>query len=176
MKSTKGALFLAGTFFLVDGMASACGDKLLVLGRHVRSQRAYGAVQRASILVFLDDRGELEAALREMRLQRDLQLAGHRLKVVSTTGELVDQVRSGDHDILMADISEAGALPPGLLTAPGSPTLLPVIVNATGDEWAEAEATFSCVRRSPSAGKHHLIVIEKVMRQRQAQARARMGK
>jgi hypothetical protein len=162
---------MAGAAFAA-AEARACGDKLLVIGRHPRSQRAHGAVQRASILVLLDGRGQLHEALREMRLERDLQLAGHRLRMVSTAN-LVEQVRSGDYDILMADISEAGALPPELLAAPGSPTLLPVIVNATGDEWAEAEATFSCVRRSPSVGKHHLTVIEKLMRQRQAQARAR---
>jgi hypothetical protein len=162
---------MAGAAFAA-AEARACGDKLLVIGRHPRSQRAHGAVQRASILVLLDGRGQLHEALREMRLERNLQLAGHRLRMVSTAN-LVEQVRSGDYDILMADISEAGALPPELLAAPGSPTLLPVIVNATGDEWAEAEATFSCVRRSPSVGKHHLTVIEKLMRQRQAQARAR---
>jgi hypothetical protein len=162
---------MAGAAFAA-AEARACGDKLLVIGRHPRSQRAHGAVQRASILVLLDGRGQLHEALRGMRLERDLQLAGHRLRMVSTAN-LVEQVRSGDYDILMADISEAGALPPELLAAPGSPTLLPVIVNATGDEWAEAEATFSCVRRSPSVGKHHLTVIEKLMRQRQAQARAR---
>ena len=166
---------MAGAAFAA-AEARACGDKLLVIGRHPRSQRAHGAVQRASILVLLDDRGHLQEALREMRLERDLQLAGHRLRMVSTTGNLVEQVRSGDYDILMADISEASVFPPELLAAPGSPTLLPVIVNATGDEWAEAEARFSCVRRSPSAGKHHLTVIEKLMRQRQAQARARLLK
>ena len=175
-KSAVGPLLVAGAFLLAEGAASACGDKLLVMGRRLRSQRAHGAVQRASILVFLDDRGELEAALREMRLERDLQLAGHRLRMVSTAGDLAEEVRSGDHDILMADISQAGAFPPGLLAAPGSPTLLPVIVNATGDEWPEAEATFSCVRRSPSVGKHHLTVIEKLMRQRQAQDRAGVRK
>jgi hypothetical protein len=171
-------VFVAG-FCLVTGAAllvadaTACGDKLLVLGRHPRSQRAHGAVQRASILVFLDDRGQLEAALREMRLERDLRLAGHRLRFVSSTGELIEEVRSGDHDLLMAEITQASAFPAGLLASPGSPTVLPVIVNETGEEWPEAEATFSCVRRSPNLGKHHLAVIEKLMRQRQAQEKAR---
>jgi hypothetical protein len=47
-----------------------------------------------------------------------------------------------------------------------------VVVNATGDEWARAEADFSCIGRSPSAGKHYLSVIEKAMLQRKAQDRA----
>jgi len=168
-----GLCLVAGMGLLAGGEVRACGDKLLVLGRHVRSQRAHGAVQRASILVLLDAGGHLEAALREMRLERDLELAGHSLRVVATSGDLVEQLRSGDHHILIADISEAAALGSELLSAPGSPTLLPVVVNATGDEWAEATGDFRCISRSPSAGKHYLTVIEEVMRQRQAQKRAR---
>jgi hypothetical protein len=168
-----GLCLAAGAGLLTDGEVRACGDKLLVLARHVRSQRAHGAVRRASILVFLDSRGHLEAALREMRLQQDLELAGHTLRMVATPGDLVGQIRSGDHDILLADISEAAALRSRLLAAPGSPALLPVVVNATGDEWAEAAGEWRCISRSPSAGEHYLTVIEEVMRQRQAQKRAK---
>jgi hypothetical protein len=157
---------------LADAGVRACGDKLLVLGRHVRSQRAHGAVQRASILVLLDAGGHLQAALREMRLGRDLELAGHTLRTVTNGADLVEQIRSGDHDILLAGIPEAAALRSELLAAPGSPTLLPVVVNATGDEWAEAAGDLRCISRSPSAGKHYLTVIEEVMRQRQTQRRA----
>jgi hypothetical protein len=148
----------------------ACGDKLLVLGQRVRSQRAHGAARRGSVLVFLDASGQLQGALREMRLGRDLELAGHRLQEVSTPDDLVEQIRSGAHDVLLADISEVGAFETELL-APGSPTLLPVVVNATGDEWAEAEARYSCIRRSPSAGKHYLAVIEEVLAERRARRR-----
>lgn len=166
-----GLCLVAGAFLLAPGEVMACGDKLLVLGQRVRSQRAHGAARRASILVFLDAGGHLQAALREMRLQRDLELAGHRLRMVSTPGDLVEQVRSGGYDILLAEVSETAALETELLAAPGSPTLLPVVVNATGDEWAEAEASFSCIRRSPSAGKHYLTVIEEVLVQRGARRR-----
>ena len=150
----------------------ACGDKLLVMGRHVRSQRARGAVQRASILVLLDAGGHLQAALRDMRLQRNLELAGHTLRVVTNPADLVEQVRSGTHDILMADISEAGALRSEPDGRAGQPVLLPVVVNATGDEWAEAQAEWSCITRSTSATKHYLAVIEEVLAQRRGQKRS----
>ena len=166
-----GLCLAAGACFLADSGVMACGDKLLVLGRRVRSQRAHGATRRGSVLVFLDAGGQLEAALREMRLKRDLELAGHTLRVVSTQGDLVEQIRSGAYDILLADISEVTKIASELLAAPGSPTVLPVVVNATGDEWAEAEASFACIRQSPSAGKHYLAVIEEVLVQRRAQRR-----
>jgi hypothetical protein len=167
-----GLCVAAAGCLLTPGELLACGDKLLVMGRRVRSQRAHGAVQRASILVLLDAGGHLQQALREMRLERDLELAGHTLRLVGTPADLANEIRSGDHDILLADIKEAAALRSGLLAAPRSPTLLPVVVNATGDEWARAEADFTCISRSPSAGKHYLSVIEKAMLQRKAQDRA----
>lgn len=154
----------------------ACGDKLLVLSQHVRAQRAKGAIRRASILLLLDGGGQLEAALREMRFERDLALAGHRLHVVSTTDELEQQLRSGGHDILVAGIADIAALAKELPAGPGGPTLLPVVVNATGDEWAEAQAAHACIRRSPSVEKHYLAVIEEVMVQREAQKRSRQRK
>lgn len=163
---------LAGLSFLATGEVLSCGDKLLVLGRHVRSQRARGAVQHASILILLDAGGHLQAALHDGRLERDLKLAGHSLRVVATPADLVEQVRSGTHDIVMADLSEARALRSNLMAAPGSPALLPVVVNATGGEWAEAQAEFSCITRSTSATKHYLTVIEEVLAHRRARKRS----
>ena len=174
MRKVASGLCLAAVGWLVAGSeVLACGDKPLVLGQHVRSQRAKGAVRRASILVLLDERGQLQTALREMRFERDLVLAGHIVRVVSASDDLVEQVRSGEHDILVASLADVAALEAEVLAGPDSPTLLPLVVNATGDEWAEAQARFTCIKRSPSAGKHYLAVIEEVMVQRQAQKRSR---
>jgi len=172
MRKPVAWLCLAATGCLFAGArALACGDKPLRLGRHVRSQRAHGAVQRGSILLLLDPGGHLQGALREMGLERDLGLAGHTLRIVSSPRDLVAEIRRGGHDILIADIAEVAALDPGLLATPGSPTVLPVVVNATGDEWAETVERFSCISRSPSAGQHHLAVIEEVLVQRRTQKR-----
>jgi hypothetical protein len=170
-RTAVGLGLLAGLSFLADRELVACGDKLLVMGRHVRSQRAHGAVQRASILVLLDAGGHLQAALRDMRLQRNLELAGHTLKFVTNPADLVEQVRSGTHDILMTDVSDAGALRSELMAAPGTPVLLPVVVNATGNEWAEAQAEWSCITRSTSATKHYLAMIEEVLAQRRVRGK-----
>jgi hypothetical protein len=162
-------LAIAGCLLADAGAALACGDKLLVLGRHVRSQRARGAIQRGSILVLLDQAGQLQAALRATDFGRDLELAGHRVRLVWSVRELGNEIGSGGYDIVIADIADVAALGPELAAAPGGPVLLPVVVNTTGDEWSEAAARFSCIRRSPSAGKHYLAVIEEAL----AQARVR---
>ena len=156
-------LMIAGGAVLVAREASACGDKLLVIGRGVRSQRAHGAVQRASILVYLDTGGRLQAAMKEMQLESNLRLAGHSLRSVESRAELGEQARSGRYDILLADISEMVALEGEVGSSPARPVLLPVIYNPTGEELAEAEAEFSCVMRSASTSKHYLAVIEEAM-------------
>jgi hypothetical protein len=165
-RAATGAWFVAAGGLLGACDLLACGDKPLTISRPVRSQRAHGAVRRASILVLLDARGHLEAALHQTDLERDLKLAGHRLREVRTRTDLSQQVRAGVHDILLVDVGEAAALGPELLQTPGSPSLLPVLVNATGEEWEEAVTGLQCIRGSPSLGKHYLTVIEEVMAQR----------
>jgi hypothetical protein len=147
---------VAAAGFAADGTVRACGDKPLVIDRSVRSPRTRGAVLRASILVFVGPRGELGEALDEMGLEQELTLAGHRLRRVSTVDDLVERIHEGGYDILLADIRDFDDVDPALLVRPESPFLLPVVVNATGDEWARAAARFACIRRSPSAGKHYL--------------------
>jgi hypothetical protein len=171
MRTVARGLSLAVAASLIAGEGLACGDKLLVVRRSVRSQRAHGAVQRASILVYLDVQGSLQAAIDETSLGRDLELAGHAVRLASSPDDVGREIRSGAYDILLADIAEIVELDPELLDAPGSPSLLPVIVNTTGDEWAEAAARFQCIRRSPSADKHYLAVIEEVMAQRRQEPR-----
>jgi hypothetical protein len=160
-------LAVAGVF-AADGTAWSCGDKPLVIDRPVRSPRTHGAVLRASILVFLGPRGALREALSDMGLEEELTLAGHTLHTVSTKEDLAAEIRGGRHDILLADVRDLDAVDPALLVAPERPFLLPVVVNATGDEWARAAARFACIRRSPSAGKHYLTVIEEVLEERRA--------
>lgn len=172
MSRIAAGLCLAIAAALVADPAAACGDKLLVLRRSPRSQRAHGAVQRARILIIHDGRGQLRDALRDTRLERDLELAGHRLRVVSPS-IVAEEIRAGDYDIVMAELAQAVAMRSSLPPAPRGPTLVPVVVNATGDEWPQAEAAFACVSRAATLGTHYLAVIEKVMRQRRAQDRAR---
>jgi hypothetical protein len=174
MRKIAPVLALAvSTLVLGAADTSACGDKFLVIGRGVRSQRMRGASQHAAILAYLDGEGRLQTAMHQLNLEKDLKLAGHTLRSVATPAELRDAMRSGRYDILLADISEMVALEPEAGTAPGRPVLLPMIYNATGQELAEAETQFACVMRSPSTRKDYLAVIDEAMRQRRKQEQAR---
>lgn len=156
-----------------DGFA--CGDKFLVIGRGLRSQRAKGAVQKASILMYLDPQGGLPAAMREEGLETNLKLAGHRLHSVSDRRELAQELRAQSYDIVLAGIEDMGRIEAELGAAPARPTLLPIIYNPTGEELAAAERRYQCVMKSPSKKQHFLAVIDDAMQSRQKAARIRQG-
>jgi len=160
-------LVLAGGALLGAREVGACGDKFLVIGRGVRQQRAQGAVHHASILLYYDAQGQLEAALRGEKVEAHLKLAGHRLQAAAGRPQLGERLASGKYDIVIAPLSEIQALEPALRDSPTRPFLLPVIHNPTGEELAEAQAEWSCVMRSPSTKKHYLAVIEDAMVLRQ---------
>jgi len=167
-RAAMSLLLVVATGWVAGGTALACGDKPLVIDRGVRSQRTRGAVLRASILILLGPRGDIQGALRELGLEAELTLAGHTLRMVSTTEELEAAIRGGGHDVLLVDVRDLEVVDPALLLLPGSPFLLPVVVNATGEEWERAAARFACIRRSPSVEKHYLAVIEEVLEERRA--------
>lgn len=157
-----GLLLMMGALLVVRE-AGACGDKFLVIGRGVRQQRAQGAVQRASILLYRDAQGQLDAALREQKVETHLKLAGHTLRSVDGRSQLIERLASGRYDIVLASLSEMAAVEQALGSSPTRPFLLPVIHNPTGEELAQAETDFSCVMSSPSTKKHYLAVIDEAM-------------
>ena len=61
---------LATALVLGANRAKPCGDKFLVVGRGVRAGRAQGVTRPASILLYVNPKSELPAALRESRLDR----------------------------------------------------------------------------------------------------------
>lgn len=172
-------VLLAGS--LASAEVQACGDKFLVVGRGPRAQRVKGAVQKASILMYLDRRTELPSAMKEEGLENELKLAGHRVRQIDTRGAVASELRARRYDIVMAGIAdmnslevELGALPPG----ESRPLLLPIVHNPTGDELAAAERRYQCLMRSPSKKQHYLAVIDDAIagRQKRARAQAEQGR
>ena len=143
--------------------ALACGDKFLVIGRGVRSQRARGAVQKASILMYLDPKGELPAALKEEHFEQDLRLAGHTVRSVASRQQVSEALKAERYDLVVAGVSDMPALEPVIASLPSHPTLLPIIYNPTGEELELAKKQFRCVMKSPSTRQDFLVVIEDAM-------------
>jgi hypothetical protein len=154
----------------MDGFA--CGDKFLVIGRGPRSQRAKGAVQKAAILMYMDSRSGLPAAIKEEGLESDLKLAGHKVRVLEDRREFGETLRAQRYDIVLAGISDMESLERELGSTPSRPILLPIVYDPTSEELAAARRRFECVMRSPSKKQHYLAVIDDAMVLRQKRAHA----
>ena len=164
------AVSLTACLVAMDGLA--CGDKFLVIGRGLRSQRAKGAVQKAAILMYMDPRSDLPAAIKEQGLESDLKLAGHKVRVLEDRRAVGDTLRAQRYDIVLAGISDMESLERELGSAPSRPILLPIVYDPTAEELAAARQRFACVMRSPSKKQHYLAVIDDAMVLRHKRAHA----
>lgn len=171
-KAVLGLGLAGGMLLLVSSDARACGDKFLVVGRSVRSQRALGAAHPASILLYMNPKGVLPAAMKELQLESNLKLAGHRLHAVEDLHVMEQALRSGQYDVVMADLSDVPDLQRAIEAASSRPMLLPVVVNPTAEELAAAQKQFRCLMKAPSRRQSYLAAIDEAMSLREKPARA----
>jgi DNA-binding NtrC family response regulator len=150
-------------FLAAGGDIFACGDKLLIVGRGLRTNRA---LHRASILVYADPKGSLPAALKEGHLRRDLERAGHRLRTATSREEFDAALGSGTYDLVLADFKAAPLLESEARTAPSKPTILPTLYNPTEAELAAAVRQYDCVVKAPADQKDYMAVINEAMAER----------
>lgn len=163
--------FLTTALLLWANAAAPCGDKFLVVGRGVRAGKAQGVTRPASILLFVNPKSELPAALTESRLDAHLRKAGHRVRSTETRQELQAALQEGTVDVVMTGLSDMTALEPDVRAAPSKPILLPVIYNPTGQELKAAEKRYACVMKAPSRNQDYLTVINEALALRSEHAK-----
>jgi len=162
-------VFLVGVLAL-GGDAFGCGDKLVVVGRGLKTSRAMGAPHRASILVYADPKGSLPAALEEGHMRKDLERAGHRLRTTTSREEFDAALSTGTYDLVLADFKSASTLEPAAKAAASKPTVLPTLFNPSEAELAAASRQNTCVVKSPGDQKDYMIVINEAMAERVKQS------
>lgn len=144
--------------------AIACGDKLLVLGRGVRFQRAYAAVHPASILIY---RPGASAGAKDVKeFDSTLKDAGHKLQTVGDPASLADAMTKGRYDLVLVDLAQAGALESQIQAAPSKPRLLPLSYKATKADVATAKQRFGSLLNIPSRSGEYLATIDRAMESR----------
>ena len=127
---------------LLPAEASACGDKFLVIGRGAR--RVQKARHPASIALYLRTGSALPAEAKEMRLEKTLKQAGHKVEVIPDETALREALASRRLDFVIADLGDAQGLARDLPRA-GGPQVVPV---ARGDADQAAAADYSLVIRT----------------------------
>ncbi len=106
------------------------------------------------------------AGVNDPKFQSALREAGYKLHAVGSRQELDEALKTGQYDVLLADVADAPALEQTAQSAPSKPVLLPVVFDGTKAEAAAAEKRYGCVLKAPGRTKHYLAAIDKAMESR----------
>jgi DNA-binding NtrC family response regulator len=137
----------------------ACGDKFLVNSRGTRFQRAGAARQPANILVYANPASTLPKALEKVQVDDTLRKAGYRPTSVSGPNDLAQALKQGGWDLVLADLGDSAAIRTQL-QGNGAPMVVPVMVNATGTEIAQAKKDYQRVLKGPFKSQAFLEAID----------------
>ena len=139
---------LAMASMLSTDSALACGDKLLVIGRGVRFQRAYAP--RQANLVIYSNGTQRGAILTSAKLQTTLKQAGHNLQMVEGASQLDEALKSGKVDVVLADFTDVAGITRQLQSAPSKPVILPILFKPSKAEFAAAQREYKFALKAPA--------------------------
>lgn len=138
---------------------SACGDKFLVFSRGTRYQTAAAARRPANILVYANPSTTLPKALEKAAVDATLRKAGYRPTSVSAPAELEAAIKQGGWDLVVADLADSSSLR-GRFQGKTAPMVVPVVLNATGTELAQAKKEYDRVLKGPIKSQAFLEAID----------------
>ena len=167
---------------LNPALVDACGEKLLTLGRAIRFQSRH-TPRAASVLLYLPQTGAGQS-LTDPNLESALREAGHAVRAATTSADLESALRSGNYDVVLANLTDAPdleraqavvernavVLPAVYLTAPTQPK-----PQAKSDRDSASKA-FGVVVEVPGRPGHYCAAVDKAMelklkRERSSKAR-----
>jgi hypothetical protein len=162
MRKFLPALLLTGTFLACSVLlASACGDKLLVLGAGAKFGN-HTSPHHALIIVYVPDSVPQSAAVNDPQFQAALRKAGVKLHLVQQEDVLAEAVQSGRYDIILADLQDAAQLDKQVTAADVNTVVMPVVYK--GAELNSAAATpYVCVRKTSDKNNSCFSTIDKAI-------------
>jgi hypothetical protein len=165
-------------FFVGAWLASACGDKLLVLGR-ARFQMQ-PAEYPASILFYVNPDAPGSEKIEFTHLQGILRQAGHRFRSVRGREELAVALATARFDIVLADFADAPRLEKAIAASPSQPLLLPWVYRETKADTERAKLSlrqakeqYKFALNAPFKVGNFLSTIDRTMDMKLQQAEAR---
>jgi hypothetical protein len=139
----------------------ACGDKLLVIGRGLRFQRAY-AGRQASLLIYSS--GSQNEAVPGTKIASMLKQAGHRVQTAAGAAQLDTVLKSGKVDIILAEFADVGAIAPEVRSAPSNPVVLPILYRPSRAELAAAQKEYHVALKAPADEIRFLTAIDEALK------------
>jgi len=171
----KKQLFAVGilTFVVWGSDLLACGDKFLVVSRGTRFQRASAARRGASILVYASPNSTLPKALAKAEPDTTLIKAGYQPTLAQGTTDLDLALKQGGWDLIVADLTDsADVRMRSQIRGGGTPMILPVVLNGTGTEIAQAKKDYQRVLKGPVRSQAFLQAIDDALAAKQKLVKA----
>lgn len=148
-------------------IADACGDKLLLVGRGPKFERAYASVYPGNILIYARPSTDKGAAIRDPKLHKVLRQAGHGVSVIENGALLEQALRTVPVDVVLADVSEAAMLEAMAAASPAHPSVKYVLGKMSNKEEAKRlQQQYFCELKSSDKVPTYLDVIENTMKAR----------
>jgi hypothetical protein len=169
-------LLVLGAVVFLGGAPAAfgCGDKFVVLGRGVRFGRAYAAKFPGSVLIYVNPASHMPVAMKEFRLETMIRAAGHKTRVVESTGDFEQAMSSGKYDIVLTDIGDGAEAQNRATSASLKPTVIPVLYKPTPADLEGVEKKYGCLIAPASSRRSDLLpVLDKAMQNRKSGAGVR---
>jgi hypothetical protein len=152
-----GILVVSGAGVTSDLLA--CGEKFLVVSRGTRFQRAVINRQPAKILVFANPATDLPKAFEKASIHDTLRKAGYQPTSVAAQAEFDRAMRQGGWDLIVTGLADGAAIR-GQLQGSAAPMLVPVVLNATGTEIAQARKDYQRVIKGPIKSQAFLEAVD----------------
>lgn len=151
---------------------SACGDKLLNLGRGVRPDRAFADLNPGSVLAYIRPSSLLEDAAR-IDLASALKKAGYKYLQVTSEQELSDALRSGAYDVVLADFADAAAVEKLLGASQSRAVLVPVVEKSQKLEADGVSKRYIAIVKAPAKSGKYVEAVDKAMDARRARDKSK---
>lgn len=150
----------------------ACGDKLMMLGRGIRFQSKH-TPRAASVLLYVPASATGQP-LTDPKLESALREAGHAVRAVTTPADLDGALRSGNYDVVLANVTDAAeleraqsvtarnavVLPAVYLVTPGSQ---PIAKQRSKADREQASKDFNVVVEVPGRPGHYCHAVDRAM-------------
>jgi hypothetical protein len=139
----------------------ACGDKFLVAGRGARFQR--GGAHATPVLIYAPLSSTLRGGPGNLSVDSVLSRAGYRPTVAASAEELGRILKDGNPGIVLVDIADARTVEKLVPAGSPGPVILPVLSNASRQEFATARKTWGVALKSPASSDSLLDAVDEAV-------------
>lgn len=150
-----------GIVFFSVTQSTACGDKVLALGRAVKLR--YLSAHTTSILVYAHAGTPAAGALSDPKLQSTLEQSTQMLKYVTSPAEFEEALEHAKFDLVLTDAGEAVATEQKLQAIYSHAVVVPVLNGGTKAEASVLAKEYHVVLKTPGKPSSYLSVLDEAM-------------